>query len=291
MDRLTRDTLIKGGTHLEGVGRVTAVVFDKTGTLTFGRPLVTSVVTLSENVTANQVLTLAASGELHARHPLAQPIVAHTEEQHLRAPIHQASEVVLGMGMRAELDGTRLLVGSPALLHRHGVELTEEAQGWTEQLRSGGETVICIAHDEDLIGLLCVSDAVRSGADTVIRQLTDLGVSRMMLLTGDAPETAQPSPTPSESPRSTRTPCPRANSNWSATCRPRAIRSRWSATAPTTPPPWPSRTSASPSARTPPMSPWKLPTSRCRATTCGRSPPSSNSAATPRTCPRPPTPS
>ncbi|MBL1093409.1 MULTISPECIES: heavy metal translocating P-type ATPase [Streptomyces] len=186
-----RGTLIKGGTHLEGIGRVTAVVFDKTGTLTFGRPLVTSVVTLSDRYTADQVLSLAASGELHARHPLAQAIVAHTEEQHLRAPIHQACEVVLGMGMRAELDGTRLLVGSPALLRRHGVELTEEAQGWTEQLRGGGETVICIAHDEDLIGLLGVSDAVRSGADTVIRQLTDLGVSRVVLLTGDAPETAQ----------------------------------------------------------------------------------------------------
>ncbi|MFH8630467.1 heavy metal translocating P-type ATPase [Streptomyces lydicus] len=186
-----RGTLIKGGTHLEGIGRVTAVVFDKTGTLTFGRPLVTSVVTLSENFTANQVLTLAASGELHARHPLAQAIVAHTEEQHLHAPIHQACEVVLGMGMRAELDGTRLLVGSPALLRQHGVDLTEEAQGWTEQLRGGGETVICIAHDDELIGLLGVSDAVRSGADSVIRQLTDLGVSRLILLTGDAPETAQ----------------------------------------------------------------------------------------------------
>ncbi|MGW9170896.1 hypothetical protein [Streptomyces decoyicus] len=66
-----RGTLIKGGTHLEGVGRVTAVVFDKTGTLTFGRPLVTSVVTLSVRYTANEVLSLAASGELHAR-PLAQ---------------------------------------------------------------------------------------------------------------------------------------------------------------------------------------------------------------------------
>ncbi|MET8678123.1 cation-translocating P-type ATPase [Streptomyces sp. NPDC004647] len=186
-----RGTLIKGGTHLEGIGRVTAVVFDKTGTLTFGRPLVTSVVTLSDNFTADDVLSLAASGELHARHPLAQAIVARTEEQHLHVPIHQACEVVLGMGMRAELDGTRLLVGSPALLRRHGVELTEEAQGWTERLRSGGETVICLAHDEDLIGMLGVSDALRAEAETVIRQLRELGVSRLVLLTGDAPETAQ----------------------------------------------------------------------------------------------------
>ncbi|TVL90434.1 cation-translocating P-type ATPase [Streptomyces sp. SAJ15] len=186
-----RGTLIKGGTHLEGIGRVTVVVFDKTGTLTFGRPLVTSVVTLSERFTADEVLSLAASGELHALHPLAQAIVARTEEERLHIPIHQACQVVLGMGMRAELDGTRLLVGSPALLRRHGVELTENAQGWTDRLRHGGETVICLAHDDDLIGLLGVSDAVRDGAETVIGQLRDLGVRRLILLTGDAPETAQ----------------------------------------------------------------------------------------------------
>lgn len=186
-----RGTLIKGGTHLEGVGRVTAVVFDKTGTLTFGKPLVTSVVTLSDRFTADEVLSLAASGELHARHPLAQAIVAHTEQQHIHVPIHQACQVVLGMGMRAELDGTRLLVGSPALLRRHGLDLHDDALGWTQRLRSSGETVICIAQDEDLIGILGVSDAVRAGASTVIRQLRDLGVSRLILLTGDAPETAQ----------------------------------------------------------------------------------------------------
>lgn len=186
-----RGTLIKGGTHLEGVGRVTAVVFDKTGTLTFGRPLVTSVVTLDDAYSADEVLSLAASGELHARHPLAQAIVARSEEQHLQVPIHQACEVVLGMGMRAELDGSRLLVGSPALLRRHGVALTGQAQGWTERLRAAGETVICLAHDEQLIGLLGVSDALRAEAATVIDQLRDLGVSRLVLLTGDAPETAQ----------------------------------------------------------------------------------------------------
>ncbi|MGW0734010.1 heavy metal translocating P-type ATPase [Streptomyces sp. NPDC002851] len=184
-------TLIKGGTHLEGIGRVTAVVFDKTGTLTFGRPLVTSVVALHGDYTADHVLSLAASGELHARHPLAQAIVTRTEEQHLHIPIHQACEVLLGMGMRAELDGTRLLVGSPALLRRHGLELTDAAQEWTEQLRRQGETVICLAHDEDLIGMLGVSDAVRAAAGTVIQQLRDLGVQRIILLTGDAPETAQ----------------------------------------------------------------------------------------------------
>jgi cation-transporting P-type ATPase C len=184
-------TLIKGGTHLEGAGRVTAVVFDKTGTLTLGRPLVTSVVALHERYTADDVLSLAASGELHARHPLAQAIVTRTEEQHLHIPLHQACEVVLGMGMRAELDGTRLLIGSPALLRRHGVTLSDVAREWTEQLRRQGETVICLAHDDAFIGMLGVSDAVRTAAGPVIRQLRDLGVQRIILLTGDAPEAAR----------------------------------------------------------------------------------------------------
>ncbi|WP_329486716.1 HAD-IC family P-type ATPase [Kitasatospora sp. NBC_01246] len=104
-----------------------------------------------------------------------------------RFPIRARGRDIWG----AELDGTRLLVGSPALLRRHGVDLPEQAALWTEQLRAHGETVICLAHDEDLIGMLGVSDAVRAEAYTVVRQLQDLGVTRILLLTGDAPETAQ----------------------------------------------------------------------------------------------------
>ncbi|CAL9422405.1 Potassium-transporting ATPase ATP-binding subunit [Streptomyces sp. enrichment culture] len=275
-----RGTLIKGGTHLEGIGRVTAVVYDKTGTLTFGKPLVTSVVTLSERFGAYEVLSLAASGELHARHPLAQAIVAHTEEQHLHVPLHQACEVVLGMGMRVELDGTRLLVGSPTLLRRHGIELTDAAQDWTDHLRRGGETVICVAHDADLIGLLGVSDAVRAGADTVIQQLRDLGVSRLVQLTGDAPETAQVVADALGITELHPHALPEAKLQLIALSRPRVTPSRWSATAPTTPRPSPWPTSASRWANAPRTWPWRPSTSPSPATTCVRSPRSSSSAAT-----------
>ncbi|TDD34564.1 heavy metal translocating P-type ATPase [Saccharopolyspora elongata] len=186
-----RGTLIKGGTHLESAGGVTAVVFDKTGTLTLGRPLVTSVVALNGDFSADEVLALAASGEIHARHPLAQAIVRRTHEEHLEIPVHQACEVVLGMGMRAELDGARLLVGSPALLRHYGLELPERAHGWTQQLRSQRESVICLARNDDMIGLLGISDAIRDDSAAVIAQLRGLGVERIILLTGDAPEAAQ----------------------------------------------------------------------------------------------------
>ncbi|MFE1411654.1 hypothetical protein ACFW6F_12740 [Streptomyces sp. NPDC058746] len=95
-----------------------------------------------EKVTADEVLSLAASGELHARHPLTRAIVVRTDEQRLHVPIYQAREVGLGMGVRVERDGTRLLVGSHALLRQHGVNLTEDAQSWAERLRASGETVI-----------------------------------------------------------------------------------------------------------------------------------------------------
>lgn len=186
-----RGALIKGGTHLESAGGVTAVVFDKTGTLTVGRPLVTSVVTLSEAFSAEDVLALAASGEIHARHPLAHAIVRRTHEQHLEIPVHQACEVVLGMGMRAELDGARLLVGSPGLLRRYGLELDEPARSWTAQLRTQRESVICLARNDEVIGLLGVCDAIRDGSRSVIDRLRELGIARLILLTGDAPEAAE----------------------------------------------------------------------------------------------------
>ncbi|MFE9632743.1 HAD family hydrolase [Streptomyces sp. NPDC006463] len=205
--------LIKGGTHLEGIGRVAAVVFDKTGTLTFGGPLVTSVVTLNERFGTDDVLSLAASGALHARHPLARAIVTHTEEQHLHVPIHQACEVVLGMGLRAELDGTRLLVGSPALQRRHGIELTEDAQGWTDHLRRSGATVICLAQDEEFIGLLAVSDAVRAAATSSSGSCATRASRGWSSSPATPPRPPRSWPTPSASPKCTPTPCRRPNSS------------------------------------------------------------------------------
>ncbi|MFE3556222.1 HAD family hydrolase [Streptomyces sp. NPDC059193] len=133
-------------------------------------------------------------------------------------------------------------MGSPALLRRHGVDLTEDAQGWTDRLRADGETVSCLAHDEDLIGMLGVSDAVRVGAETVVQQLRDLGVSRLILLTGDAQETAQVV----------------ADTLGITEVHTHAL------------------LEASPWAGTPLTSHWRPPTSHSPATTCTRSPPSWN---------------
>ncbi|MGQ0464514.1 MAG: heavy metal translocating P-type ATPase [Sporichthyaceae bacterium] len=185
-----RGVLIKGGAHLENAGRVDAVVLDKTGTLTVGRPLVTDVVAMSARYDSDQVLAFAASGEFHARHPLAQAVIRHTEERRIEIPPHTVCEVVLGLGMRADLAGNRVLVGSPALLERDGVAVPKAAQQWVKRLRDEAKTVLCVAHDDELIGLVAVTDAIRAESPLVVDRLRELGVSRLVMVTGDAEQTA-----------------------------------------------------------------------------------------------------
>jgi cation-transporting P-type ATPase C len=185
-----RGVLIKGGAHLENAGRVDAVVFDKTGTLTMGRPLVTDVIALSEKFDSDQVLALAASGEIHARHPLAQAVVRHTAERRIEIPLHASCEVVLGMGMRADLDGRRILVGNPTLMRREGVAVPTAAGRWVRRLGKESKTALCIGVDEELIGVIGIADAVRAESAEVIARLRGLGIGRVVMLTGDAPANA-----------------------------------------------------------------------------------------------------
>jgi manganese/zinc-transporting P-type ATPase C len=185
-----RGVLIKGGTHLEGAGRISAVVFDKTGTLTIGRPLVTNVVSLAEDWTPEQVLAYAASSEVHARHPLARAVVRHTEEQRIEIPIHEECEVLLGLGVRADLHGNTVLLGSPRLMENYGVHLPTEARDWVDRLHAAAETPVCLAHDARLVGLLGITDAIRPESRQVLGELAALGVRRTVMLTGDSPQTA-----------------------------------------------------------------------------------------------------
>jgi cation-transporting P-type ATPase C len=186
-----RGTLIKGGTYLEGAGRVNAVVFDKTGTLTVGRPLVTNVVALTDEHAPEQVLSLAASSEIHARHPLGQALIRHTEEQHIEIPVHEQCEVLIGLGMRADLQGNRLLVGSRRLMQTSGVPVDDQAAEWIGRFAGQGEIVICVAYNSRLIGVVGITDVLREDSLEVVQSLRALGVGRIVMITGDTPRTAR----------------------------------------------------------------------------------------------------
>jgi len=185
-----RGILIKGGAHLEAAGRVDAIVFDKTGTLTIGRPVVTNVIAFDDTWSPERVLAYAASSEVHSRHPLAQAVIRYTEERRIEIPPHEECEVLLGQGMRVHSDGRIILIGSRELLHQQGVPISPEAHDWVRRLQQATETPLLLAVDGHLIGLVSLRDTVRPGARQVLDALRADGVKRMVLLTGDHPDTA-----------------------------------------------------------------------------------------------------
>lgn len=185
-----RGILIKGGSHLEQAGRVDAIVFDKTGTLTVGRPVVTNIVALHKDWQPEQVLAYAASSELHSRHPLAEAVIRSTEERHISIPPHEECEVLVGLGIRTWADGRTLLLGSPNLLRAEKVRISKKAAEWVTKLRAQAETPLLLAVDGILVGLISLRDEVRPEAHDVLEQLRAKGIRRIVMLTGDHPETA-----------------------------------------------------------------------------------------------------
>lgn len=186
-----RGILIKGGSHLESAGRVDAVVLDKTGTVTTGRPVVTNVVSFDDAYSPEQVLALAASSEIHSRHPLAQAVIRSTEERRIEIPPHEECEVLLGQGMRVQSDGRTLLLGSRALLREQKVKVSRKAHDWVRRLQREAETPLLLAVDGTLTGLISLRDTARPEAAEVLAALRADGVRRIVMLSGDHPDVAE----------------------------------------------------------------------------------------------------
>ncbi len=178
--------LVKGGAHLENMGRIATVAFDKTGTLTHGKPAVTDVVALGGPETADDLLALAAAAERVSHHPLAAAIVAEADARHL--PRHDAHEAVQspGLGVRARVLGRDVAVGRLAMFGATG-----PAEALVAELERKGLTVACVSLDGQVRGLVALADRPRPGAREAIARLRDLGVKRTIMLTGDNAAVAQ----------------------------------------------------------------------------------------------------
>lgn len=180
--------LFKGALQLETIGVVDAVVFDKTGTLTVGKPRVTSVLP-APGVEPTELLRVVAPVEYRSEHPLGLAVVAHAEAAGAfdRGLVERVGSLtsIPGRGVRAELDGARVLIGNEALLQEHGVVLPRELQRAAEELRERGQTAVYAAVDGNVLGVLGIADTVRPVARKVVERLRSLGVRRIVMLTGD----------------------------------------------------------------------------------------------------------
>ena len=182
-----RGVLMRTGEAFQSFRRVSRVVFDKTGTLTEGRPALRQVVAVA--VREEEILALAAAAEAFSEHPLARAVVEEAFRRGIAPPEVQDFESVAGQGVRAHLGASRLIVGSPAFLVAEAVDLPAEA-GRIRELEAQGLTVIGVARDGVLLGLLALGDALRPDAAETVRRLHTLGI-RTSLITGDNEEAAR----------------------------------------------------------------------------------------------------
>ncbi len=212
--------LIKGGNYLEAMGNVDAIAFDKTGTLTKGELTVTDVVPVSDS-SEFEVLGYAGALEQPSEHPISNAVLDAVERDEIPLPNVTDFESLTGKGVRACIDGTVYYAGKPGLFDDLGFDLDSQksltdggepigskrqresdtepgTNGQTAalidrigSLQREGKTVILVGTEDRLLGAIAIADEVRPGAKQAIESLHGLGVTSLIMLTGDNEGTAR----------------------------------------------------------------------------------------------------
>ncbi|SFA95889.1 Cu+-exporting ATPase [Poseidonocella pacifica] len=179
--------LIREAEALEAYAKVDTLVLDKTGTLTEGRPTLTDVVAVSR--AELEILSLAAALERGSEHPLAEAICAGASDRN--APRKDASEfeAITGKGVRAIVDGAAVFLGNEALMTEQGIDVAD-IQERRKTLEAEGKTVMFLAVEREISGLVAVADRVKQGAADAVEQLRRAGL-QIVMATGDSETTAQ----------------------------------------------------------------------------------------------------
>lgn len=189
-----RGVLIKGGVILEAVGKLRALAVDKTGTITEGKPSVTEVI-LWKSEDENQIIKLAAAINTHSEHPLAQAIVTYANEKQIAFSPAENYLAQSGRGAEATIDGHRYFLGNHRFTHELGVCSSDLEKRLTE-IEENAQSVVIIGHKPheecagEVLGILAVSDAIRENARESIEKLHQIGIKRVVMLSGDNQRTA-----------------------------------------------------------------------------------------------------
>jgi len=180
--------LIKGGEALEKVSQSEVFCFDKTGTLTTGKPLVSDVLT-TNNINSKGLIQYAAIAEYRNSHPIAIAIINHAKD--LGVDINQEGEstIIPGFGVETTVGNELIVVGNKKFLKQHNINI-DEFSVRTEEFLDEGKTVVFIAIDGELLGLLALEHEVRPGTQRMITDLRNKGVKHIALITGDEEKVA-----------------------------------------------------------------------------------------------------
>ncbi len=179
--------LIRNGEAVQTLKDVKMIAFDKTGTLTYGRPVVTDIIT--DKITEDDFLTVAASLEMNSEHPLGQAMVNSAKEKELKLQEPNKFEAISGKGIQAVLEGDTYLIGNPKLMDDNEISYDKHTKE-IERLEKESKTVMILAKNKKALGIIAVSDEIKDNAKSVIQALNKIGIKTAMI-TGDNQRTAE----------------------------------------------------------------------------------------------------
>ena len=180
--------LIKDAESLEIANKINTVIFDKTGTLTKGKPEVTDLVPIN-TLKKEEILRFAASIEKGSEHSLAEAIVKEAEQKKLDLGKVQGFKAIAGYGVGGIVDKTKIFLGNRRLMNKEGVSVAS-SNSEISRLEKAGKTVMMLALNNKLAGLIAVADTVKETAKEGVTQLQKLGIE-VVMITGDNARTAQ----------------------------------------------------------------------------------------------------
>ena len=180
--------LIKGGTFLEKAGAITAIAFDKTGTLTEGKPKVSEIKAL--NVSEEELLSIALTLEDYSTHPIAKSIVGYANEKGIQPKNGELFKSIVGKGVQATIEDDIYYAGNLKLFEEMNVSL-EDVKKHVQEIQNKGKTVVIIGTQNQIIGIIAVSDTIRETTASALKALKQSGVNQTVMLTGDNEGTAK----------------------------------------------------------------------------------------------------
>jgi Cu+-exporting ATPase len=180
--------LIRNGDALQSAGKITCLLLDKTGTVTEGKPTVSTIETIGD-FNETTVLHLAASIEAGSEHPLAAAILASAEEKQIELSKITDFEAIAGHGITATLDDQKIFFGNQALMDEKGIDYTDQIEK-IDSLSAQGKTAMLLAVDQQMAGIIAVSDPIKTDSAIAVHQLKSRGI-RIIMVTGDNEITAK----------------------------------------------------------------------------------------------------
>lgn len=179
-----RGILIKGGEMMEMLSKVDVVAFDKTGTLTIGSPEVSAI--KAYGMKENELLKISAELEVFSEHHLGKAIVKEARKRNINLQSDPTDfQVLKGRGVQAKIDGACIRIGNRKLINENHLLLTNDIESYITSEENKGNTAVIIAMDNEIAGVISISDQIRPEAASAIQHLKQAGIKKIIMLTGD----------------------------------------------------------------------------------------------------------